>query len=343
MLLNQLLTKKKFSGTNLTQNKFTFAQHQELIKENSEWETEGITRGVERYRNELNKDIAKFEQTGRSSFADSDVGAKIVLQCMRPLVVAFKQAQEEAQLGHAKSGAPSLWWTPLLCLEPEELAAITIRTVLSGMQPPLRKTTQCAIKIADNIRFERDHHLWKDQEFKNARELGTRNMYKVMTRKVRKLDKRSIRKFMRIEADMDREAWSKETKVHIGNKCLELLVRWAGDWVIKPEFTATKDQPRPEFPDDYIKKNDWFSVELIQAGYPKVRTTKFIRLSPEAEKVIEENHARCEYNKPYLVPMLCPPVPWQWRQGRSKKSTIKQEELPETKLATELQKWTENV
>ena len=342
MQIKQLLNNSKYFGTYVSQNKdISYSEHLKLIKLNSEWEAYGIQRGVDAYHSKLREDEKKFKERGRSQFVYSDVGAKIVLHCMRPLVEGFKQAQNEAEIGHSKKGAYSKWWTPILCLHPEELAAITIRTVLAGMQPPMRKTTQCAIKIAENIRFERDLHLWKDQQFKNERELGTKNLFKAMTRKVKKLDARSVRKFMRFEADTDRESWSKETKVHLGNKCLELLVRWAGEWSVSPDFRATKDKKHPVFPDDYHKTEDWFATELIQAGYSRIRTTKFIKLTPEAEKVIEDNHARCEFNKPYLVPMLCPPIKWRWRKAKSKKSTNIIEENPDTKLANELQKWSE--
>ncbi len=56
----------------------TYAEREAAIRRNIEWEIGGIDRGVERYRNEVNKDISKLEATGRSAFADSFVGSKLL-------------------------------------------------------------------------------------------------------------------------------------------------------------------------------------------------------------------------------------------------------------------------
>ena len=88
----------------------TYEERETAIRKNIEWETGGIARGVERYRNEIAKDVAKFEATGRSAFADSDVGSKLVNQCMKPLVAGIKEAQVEAQEGKSNPGREAVWW-----------------------------------------------------------------------------------------------------------------------------------------------------------------------------------------------------------------------------------------
>ena len=82
----------------------TYEECEAVIRKNIEWETGGIARGVERYRNEMAKDVATFEATGRSAFANSDVGSKLVNQFMKPLVAGIKEAQVEAQEGKSNPG-----------------------------------------------------------------------------------------------------------------------------------------------------------------------------------------------------------------------------------------------
>jgi DNA-directed RNA polymerase len=269
-----------------------------MIKRNVEFEVGGVTRGVERYRNEINKDVSKFADTGRSAFADSDVGSKLVDQCMKPLVAGFQEIQEEASMGFTTKGHSAVWWTPILCLSAEKLAAVTLRTVLAGLQPSVahaRLWTACALKIGANVKQEREFDLWKDRQYQKAREEGTINLYKMMVRRVKKIDTKAARRFMRMEADLDRLDWTKEVRLHVGMKCLDTLVRHG---------------------------NGWFEMRLTGKGYGRTRQVqKTIQLTDVVRKAIEEDHLRCELNRPFLLPMLCEPAAWVWREQRSKWST----------------------
>jgi len=283
-------------GTYVTQaSPRTFEEREEAVRLNVEFETAGIERGVERYRNELSKDISKFSDTGRSSFADTDVGSKLVDQCMKPLVEGIKEIQEEATLGFTKRGHCAVWWLPSLCLPADKLAAVTIRTVLAGLQPEValsRQWTHCALKIGQNIKQEREFDLWKDRQYREAREEGAVNLYKTMVRRVKKIDNRAARRFMRMSADLDRLDWDKEVRLHIGMKMLDTLVRYG---------------------------NGWFECDLKIVGWNHTRRhLKTVKLTDVARQAIEEDHKRCELNRPFMLPMLCEPVEWRWKEGRSK-------------------------
>ena len=285
-------------GTYTTQlSPRTYQEKEEAIRRNVEWETCGIDRGVERYQNELSKDVAKFSDTGRSAFADTDVGSKLVDQCMRPLVAGVEQEQAAAQLGFSKKGHTAIWWLPILCLQPEKIAAVTIRTVLAGLQPEVahsRPWTACALLIGANIKMEREFDLWKERQYREAREEGSINLFKVMTKNCKRIDTRAARKFMRLSTDLDRLDWTKETKLHIGMKCLDTLVRHG---------------------------NGWFEMSLVGRGYGRTRhTEKTIKLTQVARTAIEQDHRRCEFNRPFLLPMLCEPAEWRWNEAKGKSS-----------------------
>jgi len=286
-------------GTYTTQaSPRTTEEHEEAVRLNAEFETSGISRGVERYNNELSKDISQFSDTGRSAFADSDVGSKLVDQCMKPLVIGFYEIQSEAQQGFGSKGHNAVWWGPILCLSPEKLAAITIRTVLAGLQPEVahaRKWTACALLIGQNMKQEREFDLWKDRNYREAREQGTINLYKVMIRRVKKIDPRAVRRFMRMSTDIDRLDWTKEVRLHVGMKCLDTLIRFG---------------------------NGWFECHFAGKGYGRTRhVEKTVRLTEIARRAIEDDHERCELNRPFLLPMLCEPVRWRWDEARTQRST----------------------
>lgn len=285
-------------GTFTTQHSArTYEEREAAIRRNVEWESGGIQRGVDRYHNELNKDVSKFSETGRSAFADTDVGSKLVDQCMKPLVAGIKEEQAVAQLGFSKKGHAAVWWLPMLCLQPEKIAAVTIRTVLAGLQPEVshsRPWTAAALLIGANIKMEREFDLWKERQYREAKQDGSVNLYKVMTKNCKRIDTRAARKFMRLSTDLDRLDWTKEVRLHIGMKCLDTLVRHG---------------------------NGWFEMSLVGRGYGRTRhTEKTVKLTQVARDAIEQDHRRCEFNRPFLLPMLCEPAEWRWHEGKAKSS-----------------------
>ena len=309
----------------------TYEEREAAIQKNAEWETSGIQRGIERYHKELEKDKDQFEKLGRSAFADSDVGSKLVDNCMRPMVAGLKplieeveKAQEKAQDLFAKSGRTPKWCRDILVHEPEKVAAIIVRTVLAGIHPPVgneRPFTACAIAIADNIKMQRDFDLWKARQRQQVRDAKANNekppvnLYEVMTRKCKRIDSRAARSFMRLSTDYDRENLTKKEKIHFGAFCLDLLVRCG---------------------------NGWFELRIKNHGHGRnIRAVKTIRLTQVALKAIEKDHNRCELNRPFLVPMLCEPASWRYEDGKSKSSgeNLEESEVPpaDSQIAQEIQ------
>ena len=89
---------------------------------------------------------------------------------------------------------------------------------------------------------------------------------------------------MRQSTDLDRLNWDKKLCVHIGMKLMDMLVRYG---------------------------NGWFELSYVKKGYGRtVHTEKTLRLTEVALQAIEQDHQRCELNRPFLLPMLCEPAEW---------------------------------
>jgi len=266
------------------------------------------------------KDVAKFEATGRSAFADSDVGSKLVNQCMKPLVAGIKEAQAEAQEGKSQPGRETVWWNPIPCLSAESMAAVILRTVLAGMQPKVRPWAACCLRIAANIKQQREFELWKDRHFQGEREEESAvNLYKVMTARCKRIDSRAARKFMRQSTDLDCLNWDKKVCIHTSMKLMDMLVR---------------------------NGNGWFKLPYVKRGYGRtVHTEKTLRLTEVALQAIEQDHQRCELNRPFLLPMLCEPAEWRFNETKAKSSGegLTESEVPDASgpFAQALQSQTE--
>jgi len=308
--LYQGLVNSKFTTKFSPRN---YEERESAIRKNIEWETSGISRGVERYRNMLAKDISEFEKTSRSTFADSDVGSKLLDQCMRPLVAGIIDAQIEAQQGFSAAGRTAVWWLPILCLHPEPMAAVILRSVLAGLQPEVsssRPWTACSLQTANNIKQQREFDLWKTRQYEDERHEGAVNLYKIMTRRCKRIDSRAARKFMRLSTNLDRLDWDKTVRLHIGMKCMDLLVRYG---------------------------NGWFEQSMVRRGYgTTLHTEKSVRLTQIARDAIENDHRRCELNRPFLLPMLCEPAQWRFSEGKAKSSGAELTESEEADLSSQL-------
>ena len=125
---------------------------------------------------------------------------------------------------------------------------------------------------------------------------------------------------MRLSTNLDRLNWDKSVRIHVGMKCLDLLVRHG---------------------------NGWFEMQLINRGYGRtLYTEKTLRLTEIARQAIEQDHNRCELNRPFLLPMLCEPAEWRFNETKAKSSGqgLTESEVPDASgpFAQALQSQTED-
>ena len=110
---------------------------------------------------------------------------------------------------------------------------------------------------------------------------------------------------MRQSTDLDRLNWAKKTCVHIGMKLMDSLVRYG---------------------------NGWFELSAVNKGFGRnVHNEKSLRLTEVALQAIENDHARCELNRPFLLPMICEPAEWRFHETKANSSGegLTQSEVPD--------------
>lgn len=211
-----------------------------------------------------------------------------------PLVPAIQAAHETALRGLSGKGHRAKWWIPALSLEADKWAVITARSALTGIAPDMqdaRPTTSVALNIASAAKLQREFDLWKARESKESREAQARgehraNLYQVMLRSVKKVDKRTARKWMLLSDNIDHLDWSKDERISVGMLMLSILAEHGGGW----------------FELAYIRKS---------TGRGTV-TERVIRLTEAGRRWINNHNAMTELQRPWLLPMLCPPKAWRW-------------------------------
>jgi hypothetical protein len=247
------------------------------IERQQRWEVESVDRGVQRYR-EAEAEVEMY--------ADSEPGKRMMVDTMRRLVPAVEAAQAEAlkTLTDPQAGRRPEWMLPILCLGAEKLALITARFAVSGSSRSDGVATSVASNIASAVKLEREFELWRDKQ-KERGKAGAIDLYKLMTGRVKRVDARTAKKWMKKAEDLDRIEWDTETKVVFGMKLLELLVEHGGGY---------------------------HEIVVVGAGSNSRRTTtRYVRLTAAAEAYVKDINSSTELDRPWLMPMLCPPQPWK--------------------------------
>jgi hypothetical protein len=242
------------------------------------YELDGVERGIRRYR--------EFAQ--QSDGVDTPPAISLLRTVLDGLIPAVVSAQKEALFGLTVSkrggGATrAVWWYPILCLDAEKIAFIVARTAMSRPRVGMDRNTltQIARATAERIRQERNFMLWKQAQNEGE---GPVNIAKLMLSSVKKVDPRTAVKWMKKGEEFDKVEWEIEEKVHLGTKLVHLLVEHGGGA---------------------------FEVVEVPASDGRYRTEHRVQLTPLARQWLAHQESAEELNRPWLLPMLCPPNPWR--------------------------------
>jgi len=240
-----------------------------------EWEGSNITAGIERYR----------ASQRESSLGDTDVGTRILHEMLRDLVPGIRQAQDEAADAMRRGG----FYTPhhplLIQLEADKLAVITTRVILS-VKPQAgygsRKVTHVAMEIGSAVRDEIEFENWKT-ESKAAAKAGDAalDLAALLVARVKgNVDQKTYHRWRKKCQTLRRIPWTREQRLQLGAALLSLAVRFGRGWFVV--FDARR----------------------------MGKTERYLDLSPQAQASIQNLNTLLEVNRPYLMPMICPPKPW---------------------------------
>lgn len=263
----------------------------ELIDKQLDWETTCTERGVVRYHSTLERRVKSRDGTERrepAALGDTQAGLWVMNDMVRCILPAMRQAREDAitRITDSTRGLMPEWTWLLPMLSAEKLTVIGVRTILTSPvredkgigRPALSICTQIGTAIRDECEFEQ----WRTDS-RNAFKEGRSkvDLAKVLQSRVKTVDRRRFARWRKKIAEIERLDWSREHCIQLGGRVLDVCIEFGGRWF--------------EFRDIIIRG----------------RTERRVVLSDVARVALEDHHSKLEVSRPYLLPMRCPPVPWQ--------------------------------
>lgn len=256
-----------------------------LVERQQRRELDAVSTGIERYRTATRK----ADENGL--VADTKPGLRVLTAIMPFLIEAINEARTEASQGFG-GGARNIssWWMPILSLAPEKMAYITIRTALSSRGD--HEVRMVARMVGQRCETERALDLFKETEAareKAMEEAGherPENVYKLMCQYADEVNPRTFKRWRQKVEDFDARPWGEDAQVTLGMKLLHMLVEQGGGW---------------------------FQVRTVRTrdGRRGMKTTKLLEMTPEGEAFLADQRDLEEVNRPWLVPMISKPVPWE--------------------------------
>lgn len=242
-------------------------------------EMSGIDEGVKRYRATLKDDDTRL--------ADTAAGRKIFREVMKLLVPAIADAQNHAADGiaNAGKGIRPVWWWYIQKVQPEKLALITIRALLSKHTKPGtigRPATGIYLQVGLAVRQQVEFEQWQIRSRSDSKANGTPDVAARLLAKAKNFNQRQFNNWQRKLDSIIKEDWPREVRMHLGAKLVDLVICNTGGF---------------------------FQLRYVQGGG---KTQRQIFLSPECEAMIEDLNSRVECATPVQKPMITEPLPWTW-------------------------------
>lgn len=244
------------------------------------WEQEGVRRAQKRYE----------EAAAARDPSTLPSGQKLLRAVVPPLARAIAILQVEARaITVAAVGRQARWALPILLLDPQPLALMTVATALNADRgTEADGLTSLAKTLGRAVRDEVEYRRWvavqvkANKEAKKAQDWEHKDLLAEMKRLYPAIDGRSWRRWKRRLEGLEVETWPEEVLVQVGAALLQILAQTVPDR---------------------------FSIETREVSG---RTQLFVRLSPEALAVMRDVEERAAVSRPALMPMVIPPIPWRY-------------------------------
>jgi DNA-directed RNA polymerase len=251
-------------------------------------ETLMVTRGVERYFKTV-KDAERrgmeWDGTAPNSLIAKDMNT--VLSAMRKLRRQCRARLIECQQTGLRLGG---WEHLLEPLDPESVAYIAYKTVVTncgrGEGRPQDIATTIGRAICTEIRWREARRA----ESKAAQKEDRYNRIELMKRRVKAINPKSVRKWLRKFDDIATREWSRSEMFKVGVPVLAALL----DAV--PHVATTQTHTK--------------------SYRGSLRTTKEVRLTDEFREALEVIHGEMALNSPWVTPMIEPPHDWRFEGNK---------------------------
>jgi len=232
-------------------------------------EEEMQNRGIERFRKSVEKSIENRQESV------SLHGILLMKRTVDALSKATRNFIDEANSG---KGGRKHTAAPLIMLcDTEVVSYLTLRMIMDSVSNR-QKLTKTAFSIGQAIEDHIKLSIWKDADGTLFRELKQKLQKRSSSRHFRRYGLiRNCRNKIEVE---ESETWTKQEKIHVGVKMVELL----------------------------IQSSNIIECKTISVGHRN--RTIYITPTEEAIDWINKVNKEGELLNPYLMPMVVPPSDW---------------------------------
>ena len=253
------------------------------------WEHYQVQRGIQRYQSSLTQD--KEDGGVRVKRLDEIApGNRIATDMIAPLVkviTAYQVERSQYNADNSPRGKISEDDWAMLALPAETLAACAILTAMASNSDATY--TGVSRDCGTRMQHEIEYMLWKQSESDAARERKAAgadfvpNLFSLMVKRNDDVDMRVFEKWSKKAPLFAAQDWDQKTKVRIGAVPMKLL----------------------------IESNGWYEAKLEhQLGHNKVKL--MFRMTEEGLGVLSQLHNACEYQRPFMLPMICEPMDYEY-------------------------------
>lgn len=243
------------------------------LEAQARWEVSWAHEAIKRYR----------ENVTNKPLADLPAGQALLKVCVPPLEAAIKVRQAQAQahgVGLLRSGAGTGWHGPVLALEPDRLAVLTLASALRVEcdRPPdggsVGSVRGLSLSLAASLGAQLDYDQWAAGAEESI-----------------------LESVLRRYPTMDRRRWASVKK----KLELEPSARWPVSQCL--QIGATLVGCLVEACPDYFS---------IATKATNGRTENILVLSERAQDIMQDRASRAEVAWPMFLPMICPPNDWRY-------------------------------
>ena len=244
-------------------------------------ERNAVSRGIDRYWNKRDEEAA----AGRPD--DNNVTTGIITQAL-PRVVAGIEAEQVLAKGRYtklfKQGTRDGWAIPLCSLDPVPMAFIALKSLLMGAGAETR-VQELALAIGNEVALEVhwEHAKALESEAATGNPRRTSRIGGMM-KQCKVINPKRVNKWLREMSDLEVRRWASPTKRGVGDVLTGVIL-------------------------DALP--DYFQKEIIRNNVNGKSTTyTVITMTEWLKERINKGHDDAAYKKPWALPMISPPTPW---------------------------------